>query len=106
MKITYTEKTKEIGLAKEETINGILQLCKELNQEDMYKRYGKEALLFKEELWEARKAKMNAPEKKKFLRNIRNLASSIGDHGREKCYHEAYQVSFQILEEYKGCRNT
>ena len=101
-KSTYTENTKQIGLAKEETINGILQLCKELNKEEMYKRYGKEALLFKEEQWEVRQAKMNAPEKKKFLRDIKKLASSIRDHEREKCYHEAYQVSFQILKEFKG----
>jgi len=49
-----------------------------------------------------RQAKMNAPEKKKFLRDIKKLASSIRDHEREKCYHEAYQVSFQILKEFKG----
>lgn len=95
-KSTYTEKTRKIVLAKEETINGILQLCKELNKEEMFKRYGKEALLFNEELWEVRQAKMNAREKKTFLRNIKEIASSIGDHEREKCYHEAYQVSVQI----------
>lgn len=100
-KSTYTEETMTTVLAKEETINGILQLCRELNKEEMYKRYGKEALLFKEELWEVRQAEMNAPKKKKFLRNIKEIASSIGDHEREKCYHEAYQVSFQILEEFK-----
>ena len=99
-KSTHTEMTKKIGLAKEETINGILQLCKELNKEDMYRRYGEEGLLFKEELWEVTQATMHAPEKKKFLRDIKKLASSIGDHRRENIYHEAYQVSFQILEEY------
>lgn len=96
------EQSKEIGGAKEETINGILQLCKELKKEEMLKRYGKEALLFNEELWEMKQAKMNVPEKKKFLRNIKKIASSIGDHDREKCYHEAYQVSFLMLRQLRG----
>jgi len=82
--------TKKIGLAKEETMNGILPSCKELNKEDKHKRYVEEALLFKEELWEVTQATMNAPEKKRFLRDIKKLALSIGDHGREKIYHEAY----------------
>ncbi|KAL9961847.1 hypothetical protein ACROYT_G030874 [Oculina patagonica] len=85
-------KTKEIGVAMEQTINGILQLSKELNKQEMFRRYGEEALNFHEILWEVKQTKMKAPEMEKFLRDIKELASSIGDHEREKCYHEAYQA--------------
>ncbi len=86
-------KAKEIGVGRERMINGILQLCKELKKEEMFKRYGKEALSFYENTWEAKYSKMRPSEIKKFLREIKQIALSIGDHEREKCYHEAYQVS-------------
>ena len=90
------EKTKKTGVAREQTINGILQLCKELNKEEMFRRYGEEALNFRESVWKMRQAKMKAPEMEMFLGDIIQLASSIGDHERENCYHKAYQVSFPI----------
>ena len=94
------EKTKETGVARERMINGILQLCNELKSEDMFQAYGKEALRFYEDVWEAKQAKMRPHEMKKFLRNIKQLASSTGDQEREKCYHEAYQVSFSMPQRF------
>ena len=81
----------------EQTISGILQLCKELKREEMLRRYRKEALIFYENLWELKQAEMEPLEMKKFLRYLKQLASSIGDHERKKCYHEAYQVSIPGL---------
>ncbi len=86
------EKTKEIGVARERTINGILQLCKELKKEEMLRRYGKEALSFYENLWEVKYSKMRSPVMRKFLRHIKQIATSIRDQEREKRYQEAYQV--------------
>ena len=82
------QKTKT-GVAREKIIKGILQLCKELKKEEMFRRYGKEALNFYEHTWEVKHAEMRPRDKKKFLRDMKQLASSIGDHEREK----AYQVS-------------
>ena len=89
-------------MARERMINGILQLCKELKKEDMFQAYGKEALRFYENIhvWEEKQAKMRPREMKKFLRNMKQLASSIGDQEREKCYHEAYQVSFSMPQRF------
>ena len=91
------EKTKETGVARERMIKGILQLCKELNKEEMSRRYGEEALNFYEHIWEVKHAEMRPRDEKKFLRDIKQLASSIGDHKREMCYHEALQVGFYLL---------
>ena len=90
------EKTKT-GVARERMINGILQLCKELKKKEMSRRYGKEALNFYEHTWDVKHAEMRPREMKKFLRNIKQLASSIGDHEREKVYDEALQVGFYLL---------
>ncbi|KAJ7370313.1 hypothetical protein OS493_033108 [Desmophyllum pertusum] len=86
------EKMKEIGVGRERTINGILQLCMELKQLAMFRRYGKEALSFYEDVWEVKQATMKPPEMKKFLRKIKQLASSIGDHKSEILYDEALQT--------------
>ena len=80
----------------ERTISGILQLCKELKKEEMFRRYGKEALSFYENIWKLKQAEMRIPQMKKFLRDIKQLATSIGDHEREKCYDKAYQVSIPL----------
>ena len=88
------EKTKETGVARERMINGILQLCNELKKNEMSRRYGEEALNFYEKVWEVKQSDMKLSEMKKFLGGIKQLASSTGDDEREKCYHEAYQVSF------------
>ena len=92
-------KVKEVSMGWERTICGILQLCQELKQEELYRRYGKEALIFYEEIWKVKQSTMKLPEMKKFLRNIRQLASSTGDHVREKHYCKAYQVSF-LMPQY------
>ena len=88
-----TWETKEIMVAKERTIKGILQLCQELRKEKVRRRYGKEALIFYERLWEVKHAEMKPPEMKKFLREIIDLASSVRDHEREKRYRDALWVS-------------
>ncbi|KAJ7370320.1 hypothetical protein OS493_033116 [Desmophyllum pertusum] len=82
---------KEIGVGRERTIKGILQLCRDLKKVEMFRRYGKEALSFYEEVWEVKQATMKPPEMKKFLRNIKQLASSIGDHQRERLYDVALE---------------
>ena len=87
------EKMKEFGLARKRTITGILQLCKELEKEEMFRRYGKEALSFYENLWEVKQATMEPTEEmEKFLLDAKRLASSIGDHRRENIYDKALQV--------------
>ena len=88
-----TGETKEIMVAKERTIKGILQLCHELRKEKVRRRYGKEALIFYERLWEVKHAEMKPPVMKKFLREIIDLASSVRDHEREKLYRDTLQVS-------------
>ncbi|KAJ7370322.1 hypothetical protein OS493_033119 [Desmophyllum pertusum] len=93
------EKMKEIGVGRERTINGILQLCMELKQLDMFRRYGKEALSFYEDIWEVKQATMKSPEMKKFLLNIKQSASSIGDHQMERLYDEALQMFY--LDEWE-----
>ena len=90
------EKSKEFGLARERTINGILYLCKELNKEEMFRKYGKEALSFYENVWEVKQAEMKDLEMEKFLDRIKQLASLTGDYERKKCYDEAYQVSIPL----------
>ena len=84
----------EMGLlAKERTIRGILQLCKDLNNETLYRRFGKEALIFFEDLWTEKFKKMNTRITKQFLRKIKDLALSVQDYERERLYQDVYQVS-------------
>ena len=88
------EKLKEFGVARERTITGILRLCKDLEKEEMFRRYGNEALSFYEDLWEVKQAMMEPSQMKQFLLNGKKVASSIGDHERENVYDKALQVGF------------
>ena len=81
------------SLARERTIRGILQLCKDLNKEKLYRRFGKEALIFFEDLWREKIEEMDARMIKKFLREIKDLAASVRDYEREKLYEDVFQVS-------------
>ena len=81
------------SLARESTIRGILQLCKDLNKEKLYKRFGKEALIFFEDLWTEKFKEMNTRMTKRFLREIKDLALSVRDYERERLYQDVYQVS-------------
>ena len=81
------------SLARERTIRGILQLCKDLNKEKQYRRFGREALIFFENLWREKIEEMNARMIKKFLCEIKDLASSVRDYERERLYQDVYQVS-------------
>ena len=81
------------SLARERTIKGILELCKDLNKEKLYRRFGKEALIFFENLWTEKFKEMNTRMTKRFLREIKDLASSVGDNERERLYQDVYQVS-------------
>ena len=81
------------SLARERTIRGILQLCKDLNKEKLYRRFGKEALIFFEDLWTEKFKEMNTRMTKRFLREIKDLASSVRDYERESLYQDVYQVS-------------
>ena len=92
------EKTKENCVARERMISGMIQLCKELKKNEMFRRYGREALVFYENTWEVKQANLRPPEMKKFLRDIKKLASSIGDKEREKYYREVFQVSFPMSQ--------
>ena len=86
------EETKEMLVFRERTIKGILQLCKELKNEELRRSYGKEALRFGERRWEIRHIEMNPPVMKAFLNELKDLASSIGDRERVKVYRDALQV--------------
>ncbi|XP_067047117.1 uncharacterized protein [Acropora muricata] len=80
------------SLARERTIRGILELCKDLNKEKQYLQFGREALTFFEDLWREKIEKMNARMIKKFLREIKDLASSVRDYERERLYQDVYQT--------------
>ena len=86
--------TKESRVARERTIKGILQLCQELEKEKLGRRFGKEALRFYEDLWTAQYDEMNIRTMKKFLREVKDLALSVGDFDRVKLYQDALQVSY------------
>ena len=81
------------SLARDRTIRGILQLCKELNKQKLYRRFGREAIIFYENLWREKVEEMDARMIKKFLREIKDLASSVRDYERERHYQDVYQVS-------------
>ncbi|XP_068705851.1 uncharacterized protein [Montipora foliosa] len=79
------------SLARERTIRGILQLCLDLNEKKLHRRYGEEALLFYEELWTRKWEEMDKRAIKKFLRDIKALASSVGDDERKDLYQDVLQ---------------
>ncbi|XP_015747898.1 PREDICTED: uncharacterized protein LOC107327669 isoform X4 [Acropora digitifera] len=79
------------SLARERTIRGILELCKDLNKEKQYLRLRREALIFFEDLWREKIEEMDARMIKKFLREIKELASSVRDYERERLYQDVYQ---------------
>ena len=81
------------SLARARTIRGILQLCKDLNKEKQYRRFGKEALTFFEDLWREKIEEMDGRMRKKFQREIRDLASSVRDYKRKRLHQDVYQVS-------------
>ena len=87
------EDTKEITRARKRTIDGILHLCQELEKKEFGKRYGEEALRFNERLWELEYAEMEPSTMEEFLREIKDLASLVGDLERVKIYDDALQVS-------------
>ena len=87
------EDTKEIMRARKRTIDGILHLCQELEKKEFGKRYGEEALRFNERLWELEYAEMEPSTMEEFLREIKDLASLVGDLERVKIYDDALQVS-------------
>ena len=73
-------------------INGILQLCQELEMKDLCKRYGKEALSFGDRLLEIRRGEMKNVEIKRLLNELKEMATSIGDRKRKNEYRDALQV--------------
>ena len=81
------------SLARERTIRGILQLCKDLNKAKLYRRFAKEALIFFEDLWREKIEEMDTRTIKQVLREIKDLALSVRDYERERHYQDVYQVS-------------
>ena len=94
------EESKLKLVARERMIKGIRQLCEELKMKDLRKRYEKEDLSFRERLWEIRYTEMKPNVVKKFLNEMKDLASSIGDREREKFYLAALQVRFLGIISY------
>ena len=88
------EESKVNLVARERMIKGILQLCEELKRKDLRERYKKEDLKFRERLWEIRYTEMEPPVMKKFLNEIKELASSIREKERVKVYLAALKVKF------------
>ena len=70
-----------------------LQLCRELNKQKLYRRFGREAIIFYEHLWREKVEEMDTRRTKTFLREIKDLASSVEDYERERHYQDVYQVS-------------
>ena len=94
-------KTRKIGVDRERTIDRILQLCKELKKEAIYRQYGQEALSFFDEMWEVKHVNMENPEMMNLLRKLKELASSIGDYRSEKLYKDALQVGLYLWCTFK-----
>ena len=88
------EESKVNLVARERMIKGIRQLCEELKRKDLRERYKKEDLKFRERLWEIRYTKMEPPVMKKFLNEIKELASSIRERERVEVYRAALKVKF------------
>ena len=87
------EETKEIMRTRKRAIDGILYLCQELEKKELAKRYAEEALRFNERLWELEYAEMELSTMEEFLRELNDLASSVGDLERVKIYDAALRVS-------------
>ena len=87
------EESREKLLARWRIINGILKLCKELEMEDLRKRYGKEALSFGDGLLESRRSEMKNVEINRLLNELKEVALSIGDRKRKNAYRDALQVN-------------
>ena len=81
------------SLAREKTIRGILQLCLDLNENELHRKYGEEALIFYEELWTGKCEEMDKQTTESFLREVKALASSVGDDERIHLYQDTLQVS-------------
>ncbi|XP_015778642.1 PREDICTED: uncharacterized protein LOC107356554 [Acropora digitifera] len=80
------------SLGREGTIRGILQLCKDLNKKKLYRRFGKEAVIFFEDLWTEKFKEMDTRKTKRLLREMKDLASSVQDFERERLYQDVYQT--------------
>ena len=91
--IVHWEQCEMSSLARERTIRGILQLCKELNKQKLSRRFAREAIVFYEDLWREKIEEMDARTIKKFLREIKDIASYLRDYKRERHYQDVYQVS-------------
>ena len=87
------EETKEIMRTRKRAIDGILHLCQELEKKELRKRYGEEALRFNERLWKVEYTEMERSTMEEFLRELKDLASSVGDLERVKIYDDALRVS-------------
>ena len=82
-------------------------MCKDLNKENQYRRFGKEAIIFFEDLWGEKADEMDARMTKKFLREIKDLASSVRDYERGRLYQDVYQVSWRrdMLSRFNNSAN-
>ena len=87
------EETKEIMRTRKRAIDGILHLCHEFEKKELVKRYGGEALRFNERLWKVEYAEMEPSTMEEFLRELKDLASLVGDLERVKIYDDALRVS-------------
>ena len=81
------------SLARKRTIRDILHLCKQLNKQELYRRFWRRAIIFYEDLLREKVEEMDARMIKKILREIQHLASSVRDYERERHYQDVYQVS-------------
>ncbi|XP_068704314.1 uncharacterized protein [Montipora foliosa] len=89
--IDETTETMSSCPARERTIRGILQLCLDLNEKELHRKCAEEALLFYEELWTRKCEEMDQREIKRFLLDIKALASSAGDYERNHRYQDVLQ---------------
>ena len=81
------------SLARERTISGILQLCLDLNEKKLHRRYLEEAFLFYEELRTRKSEVMDKRAIKTRLRDIKAVASSVRDFERKHRYQDVLRVS-------------
>ena len=99
------EESTEKVMARWRIIKGILQLCKDLNMEQLKKQYGKEASSFGKRMLEKRRSEMESVEMKALLGEMKGVASWIG--GREDATlrkkSNIYCDFFKLLTKYSPC---
>lgn len=81
---------------REDILQNILYLCKNLREKEMLKKYEGEQLEFLERQWEEKKETMTTQDKIDILQTLQHLAAKQGDEKRR----EKYKIIFEVRISY------